>query len=286
MASSALPRSHSGIVRAADRLNDTTEDPEGGDTLHAIDEHETLSLPLFVGVVFLATAGGPFGMEDAIGSGGPFLALLFSIILPFLWSLPCALMTTELSIAIPHDGGFVLWVDRAYGNFWAFQNGWWTLLYSLSSIAIYPNMITDYCARTWHISVWKTDIMEAAVVIVSMVLNILGTEAVGTFSLLLSVFILLPFVLMVVLGFPLIKDPSVLLRGPQHFNLYTFTSVMLWSNSGWDYASLVAGEVENPDKVYFPAMMLSVGLAAGLYFLVLVVGVGVVHADLSRWTDG
>jgi hypothetical protein len=37
-----------------------------------------------VGLVFLATAGGPFGMEDTVSSGGAFLTLVTSLVMPFL----------------------------------------------------------------------------------------------------------------------------------------------------------------------------------------------------------
>ena len=38
-------------------------------------------------------------------------------------SLPMALTTAELTAAMPEDGGFVVWVERAFGRFWAFQEG-------------------------------------------------------------------------------------------------------------------------------------------------------------------
>jgi amino acid transporter len=64
-----------------------------------------LNLPGLIALTFFCVAGGAYGLEDAIGAGGPFVVLLGILILPWLWSFPTALMTAELSTAMPEDGG-------------------------------------------------------------------------------------------------------------------------------------------------------------------------------------
>lgn len=39
-------------------------------------------------------------------SAGPLLALLGFLILPFIWSMPEALVTAELATAFPEDSGY------------------------------------------------------------------------------------------------------------------------------------------------------------------------------------
>jgi hypothetical protein len=46
--------------------------------------------------------------QDAVTSGGPLLALLGFLILPFVWSVPEALVTAELATAFPEDSGCAL----------------------------------------------------------------------------------------------------------------------------------------------------------------------------------
>jgi len=41
------------------------------------------------------------------------------------------LIVGELASMLPEEGGYYRWVDRAFGRFWAFQNGWLTWMYSL-----------------------------------------------------------------------------------------------------------------------------------------------------------
>ena len=60
-------------------------------------------------LAFYAVSGGPFGIEQAVQAGGPFYALLgFSTIL--VWAIPEALITAELSTALPESAGSVAWV--------------------------------------------------------------------------------------------------------------------------------------------------------------------------------
>lgn len=56
-------------------------------------------------LVFYNVSGGPFGMERAVKSGGPFFAILGFLIFPLIWSVPEALVTAELGTAYPEPSG-------------------------------------------------------------------------------------------------------------------------------------------------------------------------------------
>ena len=72
-------------------------------------------------LLFFNVGGGPFGTEELQQTGGPLFSVIGLVILSLLWSLPVGLMTAELGTSFPRDGGYVLWVDAAFGEFWAFQ---------------------------------------------------------------------------------------------------------------------------------------------------------------------
>ena len=40
--------------------------------------------------------------------------MLGLLLCPFIYAFPVALMTAELSTALPGDGGFVVWVQHAF----------------------------------------------------------------------------------------------------------------------------------------------------------------------------
>ena len=105
-------------------------------------------LPL-VAVLFFNVSGGPYGVEDAVGSLGPGLALLLLLVTPLVWSLPVALAMGELASALPEEGGYVVWVQRAFGRFWGFQAGWWSWINSFVDVAVYPALFAEYLA-TWR----------------------------------------------------------------------------------------------------------------------------------------
>ena len=48
-------------------------------------------------LIFFEVSGGPVGIESAVSSGGPLLAILGFMIYPFVWSIPEALITAEMA---------------------------------------------------------------------------------------------------------------------------------------------------------------------------------------------
>jgi amino acid transporter len=103
-------------------------------------------LPL-VAATFFMVSGGPYGIEDIIGGAGYTWASALLLSLPVLWSLPTALMIGELASALPAEGGFYVWVRRALGPFWGFQEAWLSLAASIFDMAIYLTLFTLYLGR-------------------------------------------------------------------------------------------------------------------------------------------
>mmetsp|Transcript_3486 Transcript_3486/g.7674 ORF Transcript_3486/g.7674 Transcript_3486/m.7674 type:complete len:315 (-) Transcript_3486:16-960(-) len=105
-------------------------------------QHKALGLLPLVVLIFYEVSGGPFGVEDIVRAGGPKYALMgFSLFL--VWALPQALITAELSTALPEASGVVAWVDCAFGPFWAFQEGWLSWLSGVADNALYPILFLD-----------------------------------------------------------------------------------------------------------------------------------------------
>lgn len=80
-------------------------------------------LPLSM-LVFYNVSGGPFGVEEAVRSAGFFVSILGFCIMPFVWSLPEALITAELGSTYPEASGGVAWVEEAFGSAAAWQAGY------------------------------------------------------------------------------------------------------------------------------------------------------------------
>jgi len=244
-----------------------------------------LNCTRLVALTFFCVAGGAFGLEDAVGSAGPFIAIATILILPWLWSFPTALMTAELSAAMPEDGGYVVWVEKAFGRFWGFLEGWLSWLCSFADNALYPVMFVDYLAYLrGDMGLAERWLIGAAMTASMTWLNIRGIRLVGAVSVIFTLFVLAPFAVMVILGSSQIRAipwPAT----PPTVDWALLLSVVLWNTSGWDNAGCCASEVDKPNLTYPRAMTLSVLLVTLAYLLPMWVGVSV-STDWSNWKEG
>jgi len=230
-------------------------------------------LPLIAATYFMVS-GGPYGIEDILGGGGFARAIVILLVLPFLWSLPTALMIGELASALPDEGGFYVWVRRAMGPFWGFQEGWLSLSASIFDMAIYPAIFVLYLGKLdanltagWHGYAWSI-----AVVVGCSIWNLRGAPAVGDGSVGMLIPLLAPFAVFVVLAVwhGVSFHPAVQWSRPlSESALSTAVLVAMWNYMGWDNASTVAQEVENPQRNYPRAMLGATALVAVTYIVPL-----------------
>jgi amino acid transporter len=244
-----------------------------------------LNFRSFVALTFFCVAGGAYGLEDAVGAAGPLLALLAILLIPWVWSFPTALMSAELAAAMPHAGGYVVWVQRAFGRFWGFQEGWWSWLCSFADNALYPVMFVDYLSYLrGDMSPLERWCIGAAMIVVVAIMNIRGTQIVGRAAILFAFFVLAPFLVLVLAGAPQV-NPALWFTKPETVEWGLLLSIMLWNTCGWDNAACCAGEVQEPGKVFPKAMATTVVLVTFSYLLPVAVGVGV-DPQWSSWQEG
>ena len=246
-----------------------------------------LSLPALIAATYFMVSGGPYGLEDIVHDAGYARALLILAVTPLFWSLPVALLVGELSAAIPEDGGYYVWVRRALGPFWGFQEAWLSLVASIFDMAIYPTLFVLYLERlapSWTAG-WRGIAVGAAVIAVCAAWNIGGAKAVGDGSVAMMLALLAPFAVVSVLAwFHPHLGSSTAARGGGG-DLAGGILIAMWNYMGWDNASTVAREVENPQRNYPRAMMGAVALVA-LSYLIPVGAVMRTGIDPSTWSTG
>src|SRR5215469_16153840 len=250
-------------------------------------------LPL-IAATFFMVSGGPYAIEDILGGAGYGWAILILLVLPFVWSLPTALMIGELASAIPAEGGFYVWVRRAMGPFWGYQESWLSLSASVFDMAIYPAFFVSYLGKFnpaltagWHGYAWSL-----GVIVLCCAWNLRGAPAVGNDSVWMSALLLAPFVVFVALGMGhgFAHPAAVRWSGPgTESALSTAILVAMWNYMGWDNASTVAQEVENPQRAYPRAMIASNIVVAVSYILPLaamaLAGMSVESFSTGDWID-
>ena len=230
-------------------------------------------LPLIAATYFMVS-GGPYGIEDILGGAGFARAILILLVLPIVWSLPTALMIGELASAIPADGGFYIWVRRGLGPFWGYQEGWLSLSASIFDMAIYPAIFVLYLGKFSPALTagWNGYLWSLAVVVLCCAWNLRGAPAVGEGSVGMFVLLLTPFAVFIILAVwrGITLHPAVQWSQPISTSaLSTAVLVALWNYMGWDNASTVAQEVENPQRNYPRAMVGAAVLTAFTYILPL-----------------
>ena len=247
-------------------------------------------LPMIAATYFMV-AGGPYGLEDIVQKTGYTATLLILVITPLLWSVPVAMMVSELATSIPEEGGFYIWVRRGMGPFWGYQETWLSLAGSVFEMALYPNLFVDYLGRLSPTMVagHRGLVLGFLMIALCTAWNLLGAGAVGEGSMFLDVALLLPFVVLVVFalfnGRPAGTSAAA---GPvplRHADLLGGILIAMWNYMGWDNLSTVAGEVHEPQKTYSRAMLGAVILVIASY-LIPVAAVSRTGVDPNRWTTG
>ena len=259
-----------------------------------------LSLLPMITATYFMVAGGPYGLEDIVQKTGYAATLLILALTPLLWSLPTALMVSELATAIPEEGGFYIWVRRGMSRFWGFQETWLTLAGSVFEMALYPNLFVDYLGQfaPGLVAGHRGLILGFAMIAVCTAWNILGAHSVGEGSIWLNVALLAPFVALTIVALRFVPSQGGLPTGAlakagaspnaiplRHADLLGGVLIAMWNYMGWDNLSTIAGEVEAPQRTYSRAMFGAVALVI-LSYIIPVGAVARTGIDPNRWSTG
>jgi len=207
-----------------------------------------------------------------------------------------ALAYAELGAALPEAGGEFVYMHRAYGPLFGFLYGWTQFIIAkTASIAAIATGFVIYLAYFFprlHATVWEvplrfgghglelrlTGLQLGATLIVLLLsgLNILGVRRSGAVQTLFTASKLLVLAVLIVLGLTYGHGswqgfrPFFAAGG--HGGLLTAFGVAtvsaLWAYDGWNNLSMVAGEVENPQRNVPLALIAGALLVLIVYVLV------------------
>jgi len=221
-----------------------------------------------------------------ISTSGPGLTFIFLLVVPFLFSVPIALATAEMTTIMPVEGGFYRWSRAALGDFWGFQCGWWNWTGTFLMSASYGVAMADYLdawipmhSRLEH---WAVACLFLAVV---AVINTLGIRLVGELTLGLLLLMFVPIVVFIFLGYhqahfnPM--HPIFPAGRPWREAYGVGLALALWSYSGYEQLSTVIEEVEKPERNFPLGLGIVVPLTIATYVLTLSAGL----AALGNWQE-
>jgi amino acid transporter len=267
-------------------------------------------------IVFYSVSGGPFGIEESIRSGGNFYTLLGFLILPFVWSIPEAIMTTELGAAFVDASGGVAWVEAAFGYGAGWMVGYLGWVAGATDNAIYPVLFLDYVLQgllsgsdiaSLHPFI-RFLVLSGTSILLSYI-NWLGLPIVGRMSVVICCIAMSPFVLLTLIG-SFSVDPSRWLERPEDdilshtddaasvaggfFPNFMVAGVLwrpflnnsFWNLNSFDSAASFSEDVDDPGRAFPKAMKWAVLMVFTGYLFPLLVALGASDAKQSDWVDG
>ncbi|MGH9750307.1 MAG: APC family permease [Candidatus Polarisedimenticolia bacterium] len=254
--------------------------------------HEPASSPRkattfqLVFMTYAVICSGAYGLEEMVSGSGPGMALATLIVLPFVWSVPLALVCAELSSRFPVEGGYYRWARMAFGDFVGYLAGWLVWLAIFATNATFAVLFANY------LRFWIPDLSPAAhwgvavaLVWATTFMNYRGIRLVGATSVLFTLLIFLPFLGLTVLGvLHWQHNPFVPFVHPDKTPLAAFGAgllIAIWLYSGYEKLTTNAGEVENPSRAFPIALLVTVPLVAGSYVLPTLAGI----AGNGRWSE-
>jgi amino acid transporter len=250
---------------------------------HGLKQYE-MKTSTVVFMIFCLTAAGAYGIEEMIPKAGPGLTLTMLIVLPFLWSTPMGLVAAELGSALPQEGGYYKWVQRACGEFWGFQAGWWRTISVYFDNTLYVVLAGSYLGAVLELTATQEYLFKASIIIFFTYINIRGIRDVGFVSTLISILVLIAFGGVAAVGFAQWQtNPFIPFIPPGQDLLHSVgygLAIGMWVYSGYESMSTVAGEIKDP-QVIPKATLLTVPLIMAVYILPTMGGL----ASLGRWSE-
>lgn len=232
-----------------------------------------------------------------------------------------ALGYAELGAAIPEAGGEYVYLHRAYGPLMGFLYGWTQFFVaktaSIAAIAIGFVIYLCYffpwlngvlwraplslAGRSLTLQMTGLQIGAALLILLLSILNVLGVRRSGAVQTVFTASKLVVLALLIVLGLTYGEGSwahfqTTVRSGSQVSFISAFglaTVSALWAYDGWNNLSMVAGEVENPQRNMPRALIFGSLLVIGVYVLTNIayfyvltpteaVGTSTVAADAAR----
>ncbi len=240
-------------------------------------------------MTYSVICSGAYGLEEMISSSGPGMTMLTLVVLPFIWAVPVSLACAELSSRYPVEGGYYRWARMAFGDFTGYMAGWLVWLANLATNGTFAVLFANYLRyffpdmpERWH---W---IAALALVWATVYMNYRGIRLVGNTSVVFTILIFFPFLVMSVLGLLHWRfNPVVPFVNPERPPLAAFNAglmIAIWLYAGFEKLTTNAAEVERPSRAFPIALAFAVPMTAASYIIPTLAALAA-HDNWSRWGE-
>lgn len=230
-----------------------------------------------IGVVINSMIGaGIFVLPaKAFGLIGSYSLIAF-VICAFVVVL-IVLCFVEVGSRFTETGGPYRYAREAFGPAVGFQVGWMNWIARISAYATNCNLLIVYLSFFWPAA--GSGVTRAVVItgltVTLTVINYIGVRNAAITSNIFSIAKLLVLVLFIGVGLFFLTPASFTLGPyPPVGKFSTAVLLLVYAFSGFENASVPAGEVQNPRRNLPIAILVAIAIVAGIYILIQVVCIG------------
>eukprot|EP01006_Ploeotia_vitrea_P017796 TRINITY_DN49027_c0_g1_i3.p2 TRINITY_DN49027_c0_g1~~TRINITY_DN49027_c0_g1_i3.p2 ORF type:complete len:383 (+),score=170.77 TRINITY_DN49027_c0_g1_i3:1468-2616(+) len=196
-------------------------------------------------------------------------------------------MTAELSTMMSSNGGYIVWVQRAFGPFWGFFNAYNSVACNAVDLSLYPILFVQFVNDLHPLATHTKVLVFAAVIVLVFALNMRSLDIVGLASVVFTLLVLSPFIAEAFMEVPRMRPQAWFEVLPASAINYTlFINTMLWNWSGFDGAGSIAGEVKNPGRSYPIGVLLGIFLITINYVVPVAIGASRTAPHWDLWVEG
>lgn len=240
-------------------------------------------------VIGILIGSGIFVLPAQIFSGAqtPGMGLLAWIVAGAI-SIAAGLSISELAAAMPQAGGTYVYLREAYGDFWAFMQGWVSFLaYSSAITAALAIVFTTYLSVLYPLSPVLFKVIAISMVVFLTIINYFGVRFGGYIQNIFTFGKLFCIAALVIFGFTLGKaanfTPLLPTDGSFMAPLAAGVIAALWAYDGWLYVAMMAEEIKNPQRNLPLALIFGITIVSIIYavFNAAVLNVMPMHEVIS-----
>lgn len=222
--------------------------------------------------------------EVATASGCAIITVL-AFLLGGLIMIPQNLVMAEMATAYPEDGGHYVYIKHAGWKKLAFLLGWTTFWGNdTTAIAIVALAGAQYIQFLIPMGDLAVKFVAVGAILLFMLIHIRSVEGGGKFQAIVTAIKMLPFALLIGVGFMYMKGDMVM--APEAAGapvgiaaLLAGISATSWSYDGMGACCYMTGEIKDPKKTMPRALIGSVLFIIVLYVLLSIVITGVMPFD-------
>ncbi len=222
--------------------------------------------------------------EVATASGCAVITIL-AFLIGGIIMIPQNMVMAEMATAYPEDGGHYVYIKHAGWKKLAFLLGWTTFWGNdTTAIAVVALAGAQYIAFLIPMSDLAVKLVAVAAILIFMLIHIRSVEGGGKLQTVITVVKLLPFVLLIGVGFlylkpELISEPAAAGASTGVVALLAGISATSWSFDGMGACCYMTGEIKDPKKTMPRALIGSVLFIIALYVLLTFVVTGIMPFD-------